>query len=339
MKYNFPKVELHCHIDGAFRPQTIWELAKEQNVQLPADTQAGYEAFIEKASRWESVNEALKMFDGPLLVMQDPDSLARVTREVIEDLAAQGVALAELRFAPQLHRQKGMTMSDAIEAVLRGKDEALAEGIDMKVGILTCMMVSGPEKVTHDANAETVEVCKKYLGKGVVGLDLAGQEGFDPLSAYAPLFARARELGIPCTCHAGDSQGPETVRDAMNNGVQRIGHGHHIYFDPALCREAIQKNIAFEICPTSNILCKTEPSFAEHPAWNMYAMGMKVTINTDDPTLCGDTIETEYDHCINEMGFTEKDLIQCNLNSLDASFLPEEEKADIRKKLEAYEKD
>jgi len=337
-RYPFPKAELHLHLDGAVRPGTAWELAAAQGVPMPADTLEGYRDFIRAGTVCGSVNEYLERFELPLQVMQDPEGVARITRELIETLASQGTALAEIRFAPQLHTRKGMTQAQAVEAVLEGRRQGLAACPDIRIGILTCMMCVGPETANRDANAETVEVCKSCLGKGVVGLDLAGAEGIEPLSSFAPLFRRAAELGIPCTCHAGDSPGPETVRDALDFGVRRIGHGHHAYLDPALCRLLAGEGITLEICPTSNIQCKTQPSYEAHPAKNLLDMGVNVTISTDNPVLACTTLADEYGHCLCEMGFTEGDLIRMNELAVRASFLPEEDKKPILEQLAAARK-
>ena len=265
-RYPFPKIDLHLHLDGSLLPATMVELAAAQGVPLPADTPEGYLEYVREATGCGSVNRYLEVFEHPVAVMQDAGSITRITKELIELLASQGVAAAEIRMAPQLHTRRGLTQAEVTQAVLEGRRQGLAACPDIKIGILLCMMCIGPEAVNHAANAETVEVAGRYLGQGVVGLDLAGAEGFDPLSAFAPLFYRAAELGIPFTCHAGDSQGPETVRDAMDFGARRIGHGHHIYDDPALVQRAIREGVTIEVCPTSNIQCRTQPSYALHPA-------------------------------------------------------------------------
>lgn len=337
-RYSFPKAELHLHLDGAVRPETAWELAAARGVELPADTLEGYRAYIRAGTACQSVNEYLERFELPLRILQDPESLARVTRELIEALSAQGTALAEIRFAPQLHTRKGMTQAQAVEAVLEGRRQGLAACPDIRIGILTCMMCVGPETANWDANAETAEVCGAYLGQGVVGLDLAGAEGIVPLRNFAPLFRAAAERGIPFTCHAGDSPGPESVREALDFGARRIGHGHHVSQDPALCRRCAREGVALEICPTSNIQCKTQPSYAAHPAKRLLDMGLRVTISTDNPVLACTTLDDEYDHCVNEMGFTADDLLRMNENAVRASFLPEADKKPILEKLSAYRK-
>ena len=334
MKYNFPKVDLHLHLDGSFRLETVWELAARQNVEMPADTLEGYIAWTDKCVLSGSVNEYLKAFDAPLKVMQDKASLARFVKELIEDLYAQGLAYAEIRFAPQLHVQKGMSQDDAIEAVLEGRRQGLKECPGIKIGIICCMMCVGDEKANWDANMETAQIVHKYLDRGVVCMDLAGAEGIVPLNHFAPFFKVARENGTPLICHAGDSQDWQTVQDAIDFGCVRIGHGHHIYENPALCRYAAEHGIGLEICPTSNVQCQTRASYELHPAWNLYQMGIPVTINTDNMTMSKVTLDDEYDHCLNEMGFEYEDLILMNINSVKVSFLPEEDKKELIAKLE-----
>ncbi|MCI5624580.1 MAG: adenosine deaminase [Clostridiales bacterium] len=322
----FPKLDLHLHLDGSVPPETLFQLAKEQGVPVPGETLAGYLEYIRRCAQCGSVNEYLKMFDLPVAVMQDGNSLTRVTRELICLLYRQNLAYAEIRFAPQLHTRKGLSQAGAVEAVLAGREQGLKECPGFDVGILCCMMCIGPETANWKENAETVEVTRAYLDRGVVGLDLAGAEGIVPLKNFAPLFQRAAELGIPCTCHAGDSQGPDTVRDAMDFGARRIGHGHHIYDDPELVRRAIREGITIEVCPTSNIQCMTQPSYGQHPAKKLLDMGLNVTVNTDNMTFAGVDLEAEYGHCLGEMGFTPEDLVKMSENSIRAAFLSEEKR-------------
>lgn len=334
MKYSFPKIDLHLHLDGSFRTATIWELAMQQGVEMPAESPEEFEEWMKKCSYSGSVNEFLQMFDVTTKVMQDKESLARITKELIEDLAKQGLVYAEIRFAPQLHTNKGLSQKEAIEAVLEGRRQGMQENPSIKIGIILCMMCVGPETVNWDANMETATIAHEYLDKGIVCVDLAGAEGIVPLSNFAELFKKARELNTPVICHAGDSQDWVTVKDAIEMGAQRIGHGHHVYENPQLSRYIAEHNIPLEICPTSNVQCQTRQSYELHPAWNLYSIGVPVTINTDNMTMSRTTLDDEYDHCLNDMGFEYEDLILMNINSCKYSFLPEEDKKIIISKLE-----
>ena len=335
-KYNFPKIDLHLHLDGSFRIETMYELAKERNIELPGQTLQGYSDWMKLHADAQDVNDYLQMFDPPTQVLQDKESLIRITKELIDDIASQGLRYAEIRFAPQLHVHKSLTQSDAIEAVLEGKRLGEEQNESIKIGIITCMMCIGDETINWKENEETVDVCFKYRDKGVVALDLAGAEGIVPLKNFAPLFEKARKLGLNIISHAGDSQGADTVKDAIDFGVTRIGHGHHIYNDKELCNTAAKNHIALEICPTSNIQCKTQPSFKEHSAKQLLNMGIPVTINTDNMIMARTTIDNEYDHCIKEMGFTYNDLIQMSINSFEASFASKDYKKEMISILKSY---
>ena len=334
MKYSFPKIDLHLHLDGSIRTTTVWDIATKNNLQMPADDMEGYDAWMEKCSYSGSVNEFLKMFDYSTMVMQDHESLARITKELIEDIAKQGVVYAEIRFAPQLHTKNGLTQRQAIEAVLDGAKQGMAENPTIKVGIICCMMVFGPETINWNENMETATITHEYLDKGVVAIDLAGAEGLVPLSNFAPLFEVAKKYNTPIICHAGDSQDWVTVKDAIDMGAQRIGHGHHVYENPELVRYCADHNIALEICPNSNIQCQTRETFELHPAYNLYCVGVPVTINTDNMTMSRTTLDDEYDHCLNEMGFEYEDLILMNINSAKYSFMDEEYRKEVIAKLE-----
>jgi adenosine deaminase len=333
-KYDFPKIELHLHLDGSYRVETMCRLAKERGIAMPGDTPEGCRAWLAARRNARSVNKYLEMFDPGTEVLQDKEALTTITRELIADLDAEGTVYAEIRFAPQLHTKKGLSQADAVEAVLEGKRQGLAEHPNIQIGILVCMMCVGPETANWDANMETVEIAHAWKDKGIAGLDLAGAEGIVPLSHFGPLFAKARAYGLNMTCHAGDSQGPDTVQDAMNFGVTRIGHGHHIFFDKDLCLRAIKNHVTLEVCPTSNVQCMTVPSYRQHPLVQLYTMGVPVTISTDNMTMSGVGLEDEYDHCLQDMGFTPEALLHMNLNAINAAFLPEDKKVPIRRQLQ-----
>ncbi len=326
LPFNFPKIDLHLHLDGSFRTSTIFQLAQQQNIQMPTNTLAEYEQYLQKCSHAKDVNDYLKMFDDPLKVMQDRDALIRITSELIEDLAKQHVRYAEIRFAPQLHTQKKLSQEEAIVAVLEGRKQALEKYSEIKIGIILCMMSLNSFDINQQANWQTIDLCHKYLDKGVVALDLAGCEGFFPLSHFKPFFTYAKQLHIPCTCHAGDSQPVQTIYDALSFGVQRIGHGHHLIDDLELCQKIKKEKILLEICPTSNVQCQTVFSYQKHPLKKLYDLGIHVCVNTDNMTLAGVNLEDEYQHCMNEMGFTKKDIIQMNIYAIEAAFIKKDEK-------------
>ena len=335
MKFDFPKVDLHFHLDGSMLPELAWELAQERNLPMPADNLADFREFIVLTSDCKSVYDYLERFEMPLMILQDAEALRRTTYEIIKHVAKQGLAYAEIRFAPQLHKQKGLSQSDAVDAVLKGMKQATSEVSSIKIGIILCCMIA-PDNTNRSENMETVALAKKYHGKGVVGLDLAGPEGFVPMSEYAELFKDYHQEGFPLTIHAGDCDGPTSVNTALDFGPTRIGHGHHCYDDPKVTQRVIDNNITLEVCITSNIQCKTQPSFKEHPIKKLYDMGVRVTLNTDNMILSNTTLDKEYEIAMRELGFTYNDLIKMNIYSIEASFMPESEKGAYIEKLKSY---
>ena len=325
-KYSFPKVDLHLHLDGSMLPESAWEMAAERGISLPADTLEEFRHFIVVTADCRSVNEYLKRFEMPLQILQDRAALERTSYELVQLLAGQGLRYAEIRFAPQLHLRKDLTQRDAVEAVLSGVKKAMKDYPSIDIGVILCAMCIGDYRINMDANLQTVREAAQALSEGVVAVDLAGAEGVTPLSGFAPVFELARELGVPFTCHAGDSQGPETVLDALNFGTKRIGHGHHIFEDRELCARAIRDGVTLEVCPTSNIQCSTRPSYEEHPLKKLIDMGVSCTINTDNMILSDIDLDKEYDRCIEHIGLSVQDIIRCNINSVKASFMASEKK-------------
>lgn len=329
-----PKIELHLHLDGAVPPELMWQMAQEQGVALPCATLDAFENWLVQTADCRDVNTYLARFELPLQLMQDASALTRITAAVLQTLVRQGHCYDEVRFAPQLHTRAGLTQHDAIKAVLAGRQQVLENCPDYRCGILLCAMSIGPETANMEENLETVRLSREFLGQGVVGLDLAGAEGIVPLRNFSPVFELARELDVPCTCHAGDSQDAQTVRDALDFGVRRIGHGHRIFEDPVLIRRAIDSGVTLEICPTSNIQCKTQPSYAEHPAKRLLDAGVRVTLSTDNMTLAATTMDMEYRHAVAEMGFTAQDLAQMAVYAAEAAFLPPEEKQALLRQIQ-----
>ena len=340
-RYDFPKVELHCHLDGAITPATLFELAQERGLELPggAATVEELTPYVVYGPDCDSVNNYLKRFELPTAILQDAPALERCAYELVVRLAAQGHIYADIRFAPQIHTAKGLTQREATLAVRAGIDRALQEvGGKIKVGLIVCCMVVSPNNINREANLETAHLAVELGKQGVVqAMDLAGAENICPLSDFTELFDIAKAGGIFYTCHAGDSHPASEVRVAIDVfESKRLGHGHHIAQDMALVDEAIAKGITLEVCPTSNIQCQTQPSYAEHPIKMLFDRGLRVTVSTDNPEIALTCLDKEYDLITEHLGFTREQLIQMNIYAAEAAFLPEEEKAELVAKIKAY---
>ncbi|MBQ8994887.1 MAG: adenosine deaminase [Oscillospiraceae bacterium] len=340
-RYPFPKTELHCHLDGAILPQTLFELATERGLPLPGNAKNPEELtpFVVYGPDCVSVNTYLERFELPTQILQDKEALERCAYELVVRLHDLGHIYTDIRFAPQLHTRRGMTQREAIEAVRAGIDRGLEEtSHEIVIGLIVCCMCVGTADLNHEANLETARLAVEYHDKSVVqAMDLAGAEGFCHLTDFADLFEIANKGGCPITCHAGDSQEPVEIRTAIEVfGSKRIGHGHHIINDPQLIEEAKERGVTLEICPTSNVQCLTQPSYEAHPIKRLFDMGLHVTVNTDNPVIAGVTVEDEYDHLKESLGFTDKELVRMNLYAIDVAFCSEEEKARLREKFVPY---
>lgn len=334
MKYPFPKVDLHFHLDGSIVPEVGWRIAQEEDVDLNIKDYDEYIALTTVPPLCTDVFEYLAKFGPIVKMMQTREHLTRITYTTIKRARDEGLFYVEIRFAPQLHTEKGLTQRDAVEAVLEGVSKAAVDFPEIKVGIILCCMIELYDN--HEENVETVKLTEEYLGKGVVAVDLAGGEDSVPMSHYADLFVEYHKKGLPMTIHAGDNGIPQNVSTVIDWGATRIGHGKHCWYDKNVMQKVIDTGAALEVCITSNIQCRTEPSYQEHPIKKLYDAGVKVTINTDNQSISNITLEDEYDHAIEDLGFTYNDLIQCNINSIEASFMPEEEKPAYIEKLKSY---
>ena len=232
----------------------------------------------------------------------------------------------EIRFAPQLHTNKGLTQEEVVQAAVKGMQEATA-GSFFKVGLILCCMRGDNN---HKENMETVEMTAKFLGRGVVAMDIAGEENAYPLDQFEDLFLRAQELGLPYTIHAGEEEGPEFIRTAVRFGTKRIGHGVKTCKDPTLAQYLIDEGIFLESCPISNVQTRAISDISAHPVVDYLRQGIKVTLNTDNMTVSNTTVEKEFKRLEEHLGLTPEEKRQMIMNSVDAAFLSEEEKGRLK---------
>lgn len=325
-----PKAVLHLHLDGSLRPETVYKWLKEQGQDVSLE-QVKKDLMVNKDCR--DLNEYLQKFDLPLEVLQTEEHIEQVTYELFEDLAKQNVIYAEVRFAPQLHTQKSLEYEAIVEAAIRGMEKAKQEyGIDGNL-ILCCMR--GEENTV--SNLRTVAVAKNYLNKGVCALDLAGAEALFPTSEFEDIFKLAKKLQIPFTIHAGEADGPQSIKKALEYGAKRIGHGVRCLEDVAVVMELIQKEIPLEVCPISNL--QTRATGENHPIEKLYRLGLKTTISPDNDTVSNTDIIEEYKWILENTSLTEEDLKQMNINAIRGAFISPQKKAELIAKLEPKGKD
>jgi adenosine deaminase len=328
MKFqNLPKIELHCHLDGSVRPETIIDIAKEEGISIPYYDIENIKKEVTAPEECKSLDEYLKRFELPNLVMQSKESLRRITFELLEDCAKENVKYIEVRFAPLLHIAKGLSVEEVIESVITGIKDAEAK-YDIKGNvILSCMRF-----MSVDRAFEVVEAGKKYLFKGVVAIDLCAAEGEGFCEKFIEPIALARDYGYRVTIHAGETGIGKNVLEAVELlGAERIGHGVFIKD----CIEAYNivkdKGITLEMCPSSNIQTKAIDAFKNHPIYDFYNDGIRVTVNTDNRTVSDTNMTKECDILLREFNISFEEYKQIYLNSVDAAFALLETKEWLRK--------
>lgn len=316
-------IDLHLHIDGSLPLPTVRKLAQLADVPLPEDPRA-LEALVSVPAGCRSLNDYLGCFDLPVRLLQSREALALAVGDLARLLRSQGLLYAELRFAPCQHTRQGLSQAQAVEAALSGLEEAGAAGWCQ---LILCCMRGGEDA----PNRETVDTAARFLGRGVCALDLAGAEALYPTGQYGGLFAYARSLGVPFTLHAGEAAGPESVWQALELGAARIGHGVRAGEDPALMRELARRRVPLEMCPTSNLQTKAVTDLAHFPLREYLAQGVLATVNTDNMTVSRTTLAGEYAL----LGLSPQERRAVLLGSVEAAFLPPDEKEALWRRVEA----
>ena len=316
-----PKAELHCHLDGSLRPATMLELAREKGVSMPApDAEALREYMTVRDAH--NLEEYLERFAVTLSVMQSEQSLERVAYELAEDAAHDGVRYIEVRYAPVLNVREGLSLEQAVEAPLRGLARAEREH-----GIIARVIVTAIRNMSPAVSQELAELAVAYRHRGVVGFDLAGGEMGHPSRLHARAFEYARCHDLACTCHAGEGDGADSVRQAVHVcGADRLGHATRLIEDTSLTDYCNDHRIPLEICLTSNVQTRVASSYAMHPFREYFDRGLNVVLNTDNRLMSGVTLTDEYVHASQSLGFTFDELSRVALNGFESCFLPYEER-------------
>ena len=315
------KIDLHLHIDGSVKPETVYELSRKYNIEPECNLT------LEEIKTSMMIPEGeydpdFLTFNPPIRVMQTAEGLTRVTRELVERLEAEGLIYAELRFAPQYHVNGGLTQEDVVIAAIEGLNQGLANCKTLKAGLILCTMNHCNPAENHAENIETVHLTKKYLGKGVCGVDMAGYE--ERMPEYADIFELAHELNLPCTTHS-----EFTVGDALKYNTTRIGHGYQAALLPELTEAVIEKGVTLEMCPDSSLSYEYGLTGDEtHPLYVLYKKGARVTVNTDNLTVLDTSLDFEYELC-RKMGFNDEDIVRMNNFAIEACFADEATKKQL----------
>ncbi|WP_375480091.1 adenosine deaminase [uncultured Jatrophihabitans sp.] len=331
-----PKVLLHDHLDGGLRPETVLELADRIGYRaLPAHDAAGLAHWFREASDSGSLERYLETFAHTVAVMQTIEGVSRVARECVEDLAADGVVYAEVRWAPELHVDGGLSLEQVVEAVVAGFREgeaiAAAAGHTVRVGAIVTAM-------RHAARSrEIAELAVRYRDAGVVGFDIAGAEAGFPPSRHLDAFEYLRRENAHFTIHAGEAFGLPSIWEAIQwCGTDRLGHGVRIVDDITaggrlgrLAQYVRDKRIPLEMCPSSNVQTGAAKSIAEHPIGLLRRLQFRVTVNTDNRLMSGTSMTREMTLLSEAFGYQWADLQWFTINAMKSAFLPFDERLDI----------
>ena len=332
-----PKVLLHDHLDGGLRPQSIAELAQECGYsELPTTDPVELGRWFREAAGSGSLERYLETFSHTVAVMQTASGLSRVARECVEDLAADGVVYAEVRFAPELHTNDGLHLPEVVDAVLEGflagERAAAAAGRPIVVRVLLTAMR------TAARSTEIAQLVVEYRDRGVVGFDIAGAESGHPPTRHLDAFEHVRGENAHITIHAGEAFGLPSIWEAIQwCGAERLGHGVRIVDDitqgldgvPRLGRLAAylrDRRIPLELCPSSNVQTGAARSLAEHPIGLLRSLGFRVTVNTDNRLMSRTTLSREL-HLLTEVfDYDIDDLRWLTVNAMKSAFLPFDER-------------
>lgn len=318
MNYNkMPKIDLHCHLDGSVRPETLLELGIQKKLHAADMSLDMIRATARVPENCSSLVEYLKRFELPLSVMQDRDSLIRISREFMEDCRADGLEYVEVRFAPVLHTREDLRFEAVIEAVLQGLSDGSAK-TSLPYGLIVCCM----RHLSPELSLEHIRRSLPYIGQGVVAADLAGDEANFPPSLHRQAFELARSHGMNITVHAGETGIADNVEKSISLlYAQRIGHGTASRKDPALMSLLKERQITLEMCPTSNLHTKSVPSLALHPTKEYLDYGLAVTLNTDNRTVSDITSTEEFHRVTPALSLTEANLNTLYLNAVQGAFV------------------
>jgi adenosine deaminase len=338
-----PKALLHDHLDGGLRPETIIEIAEQIGYKkLPTDDPKKLADWFEESCNSHSLVRYLETFSHTIAVMQSKEAIIRVARECAIDLARDGVVYAEVRGAPELFTEQGLSLDQVVEATLegykQGMAEAASEGNKIRVESLLCGMRQ------NNRSQEAAAAVVKYRDKGVVGFDIAGPEDGFPPTNQLETFEYLRKENAHFTIHAGEAYGLPSIWEAIQIcGAERLGHGVRIIDDidfsgdkpklGPLASYVRDRRIPLELCPTSNLQTGAAKTYSEHPIGMLAKLRFRVTLNTDNRLMSRTSMSNEMSECVKSFGWKFADLQRVTVNALKSSFIPFEERLEIIEKV------
>ncbi|MCB0686904.1 MAG: adenosine deaminase [Saprospiraceae bacterium] len=317
-----PKIELHLHLDCSLSYQVV----KKLNPDVTFDE---YKKTFRADWHCHSLLDYLARAVKGVELMQDPNALDLVTQDLFDQLKADGVIYAEIRFAPYLHLLQGLRPEEVVDIV----DDSVRRGIE-RTGIDAGLILCTLRHFTKEQSMHTVQMVEQFKGRSVVGFDIAADEAGYPIDNHVPAFRYAHENGLHITAHAGEACGPHSVWETLENFYpSRIGHGVRSIEDPELIKYLVRENIHLEVCPTSNLQTGIYKNIHDHPADRLFNAGISMSINTDGRTISNVDLTEEYGKLRDNFGWGFDHFAKCNLFALEAAFISDERKGKIKDRL------
>ncbi|MBC8198204.1 MAG: adenosine deaminase [Candidatus Marinimicrobia bacterium] len=324
-----PKAELHCHLDGSLRVETIIDLAQKDKIELPSFNLENLKKQLSIGENIGTLEEYISRFDITLSVMQTPESVERTAYELAEDCHNEGIRYLEVRYSPILHISAGMTMSESVDNVKIGLKKAQSD-FGIKSGIIIC----GIRHISPEVSLKLADLAVQYKNKGVVGFDLAGAEENFPAKHHREAFELILKNNINTTLHAGEAYGPDSIHQAIHScGAHRIGHGTRLKENSDLLKYVNDHRIPLEICLNSNIHTKSISSLKQHPFPEYLKSHLRVTINTDNRLISNTTLADEYMTAIKAYDLTLQDIRTIIINGFKSSFIPHQKRRIVIKNI------
>ena len=322
-----PKIDLHRHLEGSLRLQTLAEIAMEHGIDLPSYDVEQLRPYVQVTDDYPDFHRFLEKFKLLRRFYTSKEAVQRITQEALLDAVADNIRYLELRFNPvALSRAQSFSLGDVVSWVT----EAAAES-QKHNDIRTCLILQiGREESLHVAE-EIVDLAIAFHGPLVRGIDLAGDELNYPARRFEKPFQRARAAGLHITVHAGEASGAASVYDAVTLlGAERIGHGIRAVENSEVVQLLYRRKIALEVCPTSNFQTGAVPGLTVHPLIDLFGLRLRVTINTDDPSVSDTTLSDEYLVAIKAIGLPRRLIFRALRNAIEAAFIPDEEREGLR---------
>ncbi len=322
-----PKVELHLHLDCSLSYEVVSKID-------PSITLEEYRTRFIAPAKCVDLAEFLACAPASYPLMQTEEQLRLVTFDLFEQLVADNLLYAEIRFAPLLHTEKGLSPRQVVASVEAATAEAV-QSTGVEARIILCTLRFYPE----EQSLETVHLVEEFRGTYVAGFDIAADKPGNVIDAHIPAFQYARDKGIPFTAHAGETRGPIIVWDTLEHfGPSRLGHGVRGIEDPALVEHLRQHQIHLEVCPSCNVQTDIFDTYADHPIDSFYRAGIPVSVNTDARTLVNVTLSQEYAKLHETFGWDTEDFYRCNRNGLKAAFVEDDVRNELLARLaEGYQ--